>query len=144
MNCTKHSKRSTANRMLRIAQRQFKSFLTAVVTPSHQSTSKPKPSGMKKAKALKEKSPSLNSIMLCSKKWKEAVPLVLMVLLSIGWERSGVVSNWWHSMPSMSATEMDLSALLLTLLLFGGSSGPECQKTAYCEKFIKPKMLDFW
>ena len=26
----------------------------------------------------------------------------------------------------------------------GGSSGPECQKTAYREKLIKTKILDFW
>ena len=69
---------------------------------------------MKKEKALKEKSTSLKSIMPCSRSWKEAVPLVLMILPSTGCGSSWMASNWWHSMPSMSATVMDLSPLLRT------------------------------
>ena len=60
---TKHLKRYTASKTLRIAPRQSKSFLTAVVTPSHQSTSSPKLFPIRKAKVSREKSLSLNSII---------------------------------------------------------------------------------
>ena len=37
-----------------------------------------------------------------------------------------------------------LSQVWFDPITVGGSSGPECQKTANREKFIKTKILDFW
>ena len=41
-------------------------------------------------------------------------------------------------------TGSDTHATINPITVGGGSSGPECQKTAYREKFIKTKILDFW
>ena len=64
------------------------------------------------------------------------VRAALYVTMSIGWSVGKPVGRSVH--PTSFTCNIN------PITVGGGSSGPECQKTAYCEQFIKTKILDFW